>query len=289
MTRRTDGVKRRAYLVAKELRVGDIVLTSSPKIPYNGYWPSYLIRPLTLSLFTHASLMVTRLGMLETNGPGQTSQITVPELRLHDGQLLLDIDAPRAMVLRPKVDVIAARGGEAAFRRNVATSTLAYLGREYSNEFDLVSASVLRPFRRLFPKSDRSMLRKWSCSGLVAQAYADAGFDIVKGDVSRAAPGTFSRSRLMQRVPEAVLTLHTGEDGIPPAGPQAPSGVVTGILSVAMTEPMIAAAERTARKSGFAAAIKQLEAAISSLLSTPVHSLGDQLRFESSLKRKKLL
>lgn len=281
------GARRRAYLVAKELRVGDIVLISSAKLPYNGYWPSYLIRPLTLSRYSHASLMVTRLGMLETNGPGQTSQITVPKLHLLDGRLLMDVAAPRAIVLRPKPSALAGAGGESRFRRNVATSTLAYLGREYSSEVDLISASFLRPFRRLFPKSS-ALLRRWSCSGLVAQAYADAGLDIVRGDVSRAAPGTFARSKVMKRVPEAVMTLHATE-GDPSEGPQPPSSVVTGILSVAKTEPMIDAAVATAHRSGFAAAVKQLEAAISTVVHSPVSFFGNQLRFEADLRRKKLL
>ena len=139
------GARRRAYLVAKELHVGDIVLISSAKLPFNGYWPSYLIRPLTFSRYSHASLMVTRLGMLETNGPGQTSQITIPDLRLYDSRLLIDVEAPRALVLRPTLKALAASGGERGFRRNVATSSLAYLGREYSAEVDLISASALRP------------------------------------------------------------------------------------------------------------------------------------------------
>ena len=281
------GVRRRAYLVAEEMRVGDIVLISSAKLPYNGYWPSYLIRPLTLSRYSHASLMVTRLGMLETNGPGQTSQITVPELHLLDGRLLMNVDAPRAIVLRPKAGELEGAGGEMTFRRNVAASTLAYLGREYSSEVDLISASFLRPFRRLFPNSS-ALLRRWSCSGLVAQAYADAGLDIVKGDVSRAAPGTFARSKAMQRVPQAVMTLHA-TDGVPPKGPQPPSSVVSGILSAAKTEPIIDAAVATARRSGFAAAVKQLEGDISTVLRAPVSSFGDQLRFETRLKKQKLL
>jgi hypothetical protein len=259
--------------------VGDIVLISSAKLPYNGYWPSYLIRPLTLSRYSHASLMVTRLGMLETNGPGQTSQITVPSLHLLDGRLLMDVEAPRAIVLRPHAAALTGVGGELAFRRNVATSTLAYLGREYSREIDLISASMFRPLRRLFPRSS-ALLRQWSCSGLVAQAYADAGLDIVKGDGSRAAPGTFDRSKALERVTEAVVTLHTTDDGVPPIGPQPPSRVVTGILSVAKTEPMIDAAVATARRSGFASAVKQLEAALSAVLRAPIQSFGDQLRFE---------
>ena len=283
-----SGARRRAYLVAKELRVGDIVLISSAKLPYNGYWPSYLIRPLTLSRYSHASLMVTRLGMLETNGPGQTSQITVPSLHLVDGRLLMDVEAPRAIVLRPRASALAHVGGETAFRLNVATSTLAYLGREYSREIDLISASVFRPLRRLFPPSS-ALLRQWSCSGLVAQAYADAGLDIVKGDVSRAAPGTFNRSKAMERVKEAVVTLHPADDDVPPIGPRPPSGVVTGILSVAKTEPMINAAVATARRSGFSSAITQLEAALSAVLHAPVQSFGNQLRFEAELKRKNFL
>jgi hypothetical protein len=282
------GARRRAYLVAKELRVGDIVLISSAKLPYNGYWPSYLIRPLTFSRYSHASLMVTRLGMLETNGPGHTSQITVPDLRLHDGRLLMDVEAPRALVLRPTAKALAASGGQQTFRRNVATSSLAYLGREYSAEVDLISASVLRPLRFLLPKS-KSLLRRWSCSGLVAEAYADAGLDIVKGDVARAAPGTFARSSFLEPVPGAVLTLRTDDDGVPASGPHPPSRVVSGALSLKNAEPIIDAAVANARRSSFVAAAKQLDSALRILLRAPLQPFGAQLRFEESLRKRKLL
>lgn len=88
---------------------------------------------------------------------------------------------------------------------------------------------------------------------------------------------------------EAVVTLHTTDDCVPPIGPRPPSGVVTGILSVAKTEPMIDAAVATARRAGFASAVKQLEAAVSAVLRAPVQSFADQLRFEAGLRRKKLL
>lgn len=286
---RGAAVERRAYLIAKVVRVGDVVLTSSPKIPFGDYWPSQLVRLLTLSCYTHASLLVTRLGLLETNGFGQTSQITVPVLRIQDRWLLIDLAAPRAMVLRPTAEAIESAGGEETFRRNVAASSLAYLGRKYSSEFDLVSASVLRPLRRLLPRTDRSRLRKWSCSGLVAQAYADAGLDLVKGDFSRAAPGTFARSRRIRSVPEAVLTLRTGEDDVPPLGPAPPSSVVTGVLSVKKTDGMIEAAVRTATASSFTIAIQDLEAELSRLIREPVQSFGNQLRYEAILREQGLL
>ena len=281
--------RARAYLVAKELKVGDIVLAGSPKLPLAQNWAGQLIRPLTLSLFTHASLMVTRLGMLETNGPGQTSQISVGPFVDLNGRLLVDLGAPRAAVLRPTPDALKAAGGARSFRQCVATSSLAYLGREYASAPDLTSATWLRPMRRLLRKTGGPLLRRWFCSSLVAQAYADAGIDIVTGDVAHAAPGTFARSSLLQPVPNAVLTLGRSAGRTPTPGPVPPSKVIGGALSAAAGNVIINAAVETARSGSFAKAIRELEPKLSQLLRVPVCDFGDQLRFEASLRHAGLL
>lgn len=152
---------------------------------------------------------------LEANRPGCTSQVTVPTLRIDADDLLLDVDTSRAVVLRPTLAAFYRAGEETLFRDKVASSALAYLGREYSSKVDLISATWLRAVRRFLSHLDGALLDRWSCSGVVARAYIDAGVDLVKGDFRRAWPGTFKRPGRVRVVPGAVRRL-----GIqPPQGP----------------------------------------------------------------------
>ena len=274
-----------AYLVARELREGDVVLTSAAKLSRETNWCVQAIRPMTWSIYTHASVMMTWLGMLEAKGPGCTSQISIYSLFLDGGDLRIDVGSPRALVLRPTTAGFERAGGEAAFRKKISSSVLAYLGREYSHEVDLVNATWLSFTRRFLQKTEPSLLRRWSCSGLVAETYLDAGLDVVNGHVRRAAPGTFARSQFMCAVPTAVRALCAE----PSRWPYAPLSEITGDLSVQNIELKVKHAKCVANESGSNAAENRLDQDLTAMLMAPVNRLNQQYQFEAKLVCQGLL
>ncbi len=206
-----------AYIVAKLAQPGDVLLTVGPKWPIRHSWPIWLIRAFTWSYYSHASIMMTRLGRLETNGPGLTSQLTVGRTLCDDhGRLLIDTGAKRAVLLRPTQQAIASSGYEnqLEFSLKVMKSLFAYLGREYAEPADLRYAAKF-PFWLLLSaikhlpvwrsEENPSFLRRWFCSSLVAQVYSDANLTIDTKGYERISPGDLRSSKQLKVVQEAVV------------------------------------------------------------------------------------
>jgi hypothetical protein len=292
-------VKRSAYVQLCLAQPGDVLLSAGRKWPVSETCPLWAVRVCTLSWFTHASIFMTRLGRLETNGPGLCSQLTVGSTALDaNGRLLLATGCARAVLMRPTEAALerwATDNGKSAktFGHYVAHALLAYLGREYA-EADL-SGAALWPFR-LFASAivrrsarggNSSFMRRWSCSSLVAQAYEDAGLRLTKKAATTVSPGTIRRTPVLRPVRGAIVRLKPTE--FRNLSDAQPAYVIGGALSIANMKKLLERTLLDAVMVGRDVAAGQLEAEIEALIGVPSPELTKLFRRERELLRDKKL
>jgi hypothetical protein len=291
---------RTAYIVANFARPGDILLTVGTKWPIQSNWTTWVIRAFTWSWYSHASIMMTRLGRLETNGPGLTSQLTVGRtLRDSNGHLLIDTGARKAVLLRPTLQAISSTGcaSQFDFSLKVMKGLFAYLGREYAEPIDLRHAAKF-PFGHFLGaiahlplcqnEEYSGFLGRWFCSSLVAQVYSDAGMTLDPKGCQRISPGDLRRSKKLRPVEEAIVSL-SSEKMNKECKALLEEFSIYGALRSDKLKEVFESSIKQAGSLGLELAAKDLEAELDRRLKKPSDEIRTLLRCERALRRSRLL
>lgn len=293
------------YLVATKARPGDIILSAGPNWPFSQNWPSWIIQFCTLSRFTHASVMMTRLGRLETNGPMLTSQLTIgPTVCDLNNQLLINLDCRRAVLMRPTEQCLAGwisrNGGRAEdFEKRIRSTVLAYLGREYSDVESLIEAvpdvyrlisTIVLPIFSIRNKNidNTTILRRWFCSSLVAQAYEDADMPLSSRKYSKHSPGSIRCAPTLKKIENAVVRLKPDQVDQKCADAN-PGSEISGQILCTTVDQMIQIALDSIKTVGIKTAVQNLEKALTQLIANPTSELGQLLLRERRLIKRQML
>lgn len=290
--------QQKSYLRARELCIGDILLTGSTRL--SAKRPETLgIQVATLSRWTHAGIVCTRTGVLQATSFGDFAFLdSLPVVQATDGEPLLEVQAELIKLLRPTSAALSAwkpkSNKRPAFGDEIAANVLAYLGRDYATQSRMAQFIPwsFRPIAKalmakLSEDSKASIILKGvCCSELVEMAYHDAGLPITNAKIKLISPATIARSGMLREVPHAVRLAPALTASSPSLFP---SKYIEGYLNSDVVDPAVSDAMTCYSSGARQAAVQQLDHRLTDVMKPAAAELEKLYDYESNLINNSLL